>query len=443
MADPSAVYRQQLEQVENALALSTDEATRAQLQELAANLKELIGLTELENKEKHDAKEKQDAEWMLFQSEVGSGWSEGDKCRAPFPTCTGLHNAMISRLTVEEDCATVVFVQPLVQQMRMCPHHLNDRCRFENRCKYSHGQKVPLAQLQPFLEPDFGIVTIGAVVLAAGEDKLWRRAKVTEVETSSVCHLSFEQSGVETQAPMANVWPLEAASESLEDSSSDDEDSDDEMARVHASVVQRVLNVGCANELGAWERHTRGIGSKLMASMGYVTGAGLGRRQEGRVEPVEATVLPAGKSLDECMRLKEEAGDDDLFSAERRERKLERRRLKREQHKAVAAEKKRSSGDMFSFLNRHLVSESKKPEVSVAEGLATELNVRGFQLEERIKRAAKEEAHLAQAASRGVGQAVAKKLEAKRQELELLKREEKRVKGEQTRREERKKMSVF
>ena len=49
--------------------------------------------------------------------------------------------------------------------------------------------------------------------------------------------------------------------------------------------------------LGRWEEHTRGMGSKLMAQMGYVFGTGLGKRSDGRIAPVEATVLPAGKSL--------------------------------------------------------------------------------------------------------------------------------------------------
>ena len=38
-----------------------------------------------------------------------------------------------------------------------------------------------------------------------------------------------------------------------------------------------------------------------MKKMGYVTGAGLGKESEGRVEPVKVRVLPPGKSLDFCM----------------------------------------------------------------------------------------------------------------------------------------------
>ena len=51
------------------------------------------------------------------------------------------------------------------------------------------------------------------------------------------------------------------------------------------------------NTFGQWEKYTRGIGSKLMAKMGYVYGSGLGRGGEGRTEPVQAMVFPPGRSL--------------------------------------------------------------------------------------------------------------------------------------------------
>lgn len=200
---------------------------------------------------------------------------------------------MISSVEAADDSAVVIFLQPVAQAMRLCPHHLDGRCRFEGRCRYSHGHRTALGELRAFVEPDFGLVAAGALVLAASDDQLWRRALIESVEAVGECHLKFEASGKQAVVPMANVWPLEAAAADYDDDSS----GGDELDELSEMVVERVLSVGASGRLGEWEQYTRGIGSKLMAQMGYVTGAGLGPKQEGRVDPVEATVLPAGKSL--------------------------------------------------------------------------------------------------------------------------------------------------
>lgn len=89
--------------------------------------------------------------------------------------------------------------------------------------------------------------------------------------------------------------------------SSDDSDYEPEMQSFQNEEVvhKALLSVDASQRLGGWEQHTRGIGSKLMAQMGYITGTGLGKKSDGRVNPVEATVLPAGKSLGkDCMKNK-------------------------------------------------------------------------------------------------------------------------------------------
>lgn len=83
-------------------------------------------------------------------------------------------------------------------------------------------------------------------------------------------------------------------------SSSDDDDDNDAptMEYDQEKIIQSaLLSVDSSQPLGNWEQHTRGIGSRIMAQMGYITGTGLGKKADGRVQPVEATVLPAGKSL--------------------------------------------------------------------------------------------------------------------------------------------------
>ena len=68
--------------------------------------------------------------------------------------------------------------------------------------------------------------------------------------------------------------------------------SDEEAESEHDSAPDR----GAAPRYGAWEEHTTGVGSRLMQAMGY-TGGGLGRRGDGRTQPLAAVVYKEGAGL--------------------------------------------------------------------------------------------------------------------------------------------------
>ena len=76
----------------------------------------------------------------------------------------------------------------------------------------------------------------------------------------------------------------------------------DRLQNKHSSIIwinsADIIYFCCVNNI-----YLQGMGSRLMAQMGYVAGTGLGKHGEGRLEPVEVMVFPTGKSLGELIML--------------------------------------------------------------------------------------------------------------------------------------------
>ncbi|KAF3783996.1 G patch domain-containing protein 2 [Nymphaea thermarum] len=63
------------------------------------------------------------------------------------------------------------------------------------------------------------------------------------------------------------------------------------------NICTETKEVILSAQFGAFEMHTKGIGSKLMAKMGYVEGGGLGKDGKGIAEPIEAVQRPKSLGL--------------------------------------------------------------------------------------------------------------------------------------------------
>ncbi|XP_049633695.1 zinc finger CCCH-type with G patch domain-containing protein [Suncus etruscus] len=316
----------QLQQVELALGADLDPAELADLRQLQGDLKELIALTEAslvsvrkskllatldgqppaagqtppaaaETQDLPQEEEPEDEE----DTDEEDAWA-GRRVQAPFRSAWGpleYHNAMV--VGAEAAGVRVLCLYPTQPALKPCPFFLDGKCRFQDSCRFSHGQVVSVDELRPFQAPDLSSLQAGSACLAKHEDGLWHSARIVDVDSGYYTVRFDSQLLKEAVVEGDSVLPPLRAEPST-DSDSDGSDTDDTS---YARVVEPAPETSgpCSSAFAGWEVHTRGIGSRLLAKMGYEVGKGLGPRGDGRVEPIHAVVLPRGKSLDQCAEI--------------------------------------------------------------------------------------------------------------------------------------------
>ncbi|KAI4457998.1 zinc finger ccch-type with g patch domain-containing protein [Holotrichia oblita] len=384
---------------------------------------------------------------------------EGTRCKAPHKHSWGdtmYHNALICSILCplknNDYEVKVMFINPTHQEMLPCPYLLDSDCKFsEDKCRFSHGKVVLFSQLKEYEEPNFEDVKIGSKVLAKGINKLWHRASVKRLFNKK-CIVNFDCQSKDIELEFHDILPL--GNEDVES----DHDIDGEIETNYEDVINMSLVVTPSTEvLGGWEKFTKGIGSKLMAKMGYVTGTGLGKCSDGILEPVSAVILPPGKSLDHCMKLRENAnGDKDLFNAER---KLKRLQKKQEIRNQKAYEREKSKVDVFNFLNHTLAEENCTPESSslskaehrqqIKNENARSLNVASLKIEENIRKVERNVAKIKDNLKRHsnknsqVYKKLLNQLNFNQHELKMLQDQEINIRNEQSVRHSKKTLTVF
>lgn len=515
-------YEQQLAAVELSLASGACESQVAELLELKQNLEEVINLTKAalrgvvdetfttsQEEVRNGTSDNIDEEFAKFQAEMASlGASsepqaaafsapedhskelaelvdhlEGSKVRAPFSKDWGqmsYHSAIVLSVDasdimhVDDIKVNVMFTHPTVPAMKPCSFFLEGRCKFnQERCRFSHGHAVSLSDLHEYSEPSFSNLKPGSPCLVRDEtaDGLWLLAAMECIgQEPNKIVVRLSHSGKTASVNVEDVFPLndDGAEESsdVDDSAlapepppsvtdgCEDEDEDD------VPVVAWSPSTAAGLPLGAWEKHTKGIGSKLMEKMGYVWGQGLGIRGNGRTEPVEAVVLPAGKSLDKCMELKELGMEQDSAKVQRKmllKMKREEEKIERRYHKSAKSE------SVFDFLNGHIFMKQnakstgargnpqrEKIDSETLKSVSSKsLGIEALQVTEAIKKAEREIVRLGHSSARNKDRdrvmhaQVEKKIEEQRQLIRHLQSKERSIAAEQQHRKGNDKLRIF
>ncbi|XP_075951640.1 zinc finger CCCH-type with G patch domain-containing protein [Anarhichas minor] len=385
----------------------------------------------------------------------------GTKVRAPYRTTWGTleyHNAMVMGAEPsdgEEAQVRVLYVYPTQKSMKPCPYYLEDKCRFLENCRFSHGEAVYVSELREFLEFDLSNLEEGSSCLARHEDGIWYPAKIKDID-SGFYTVKFDSVLLKDVALEADciIPPLREDDPLSSDSDDTGDGLDMAFAKVMDTAVESTDTENSAN-FGGWEAHTRGIGSKLMLKMGYEYGKGLGKMQEGRVEPVMAVVLPKRRSLDQCAELTQRRTQSKVAQDGTPTGRPKRRRKPR-----AATGGRRT---VFDFLNQKLEGKSIGPAEEGAAAAAAAatgveayrggkstkrtLNVKVFQAAERVSQTEREIQKLTESLRRQTGSSRVKQLEEKlsaaRRLLAQQKTQELSVQGEHRKADTHKKMTEF
>ncbi|XP_010174716.1 zinc finger CCCH-type with G patch domain-containing protein isoform X2 [Antrostomus carolinensis] len=509
-------YSAQLQQVELALGAGLDPSQQSDLIQLQEDLKQLIELTEsslvsvkksklLATLDTNASSSSSSPEYAAFQeaiAELGTdqkpsadnhetspkrGGDTGDKdeskyseeeessdreeeeeelsgmkVKAPYYSTWGTleyHNAMIVGTEELEDGSAgvrVLYLYPTHKALKPCPFFLDDKCRFKENCRFSHGQVVSVEELQPFQEPDLSALGVGSACLAKHSDGIWYSAKITDIDsgyyTVKFDSLLLKEAVVEGDSvipPLRSEDGAESGAESDEDSADDSDSGVPENGEWAPA---------CSSSFGGWEAHTRGIGSKLLVQMGYEFGKGLGKNSEGRVEPVQAVVLPRGKSLDQCVEVLQRRKQGKLDPGKPRKC-----RAKGSGSGRSPAGSRKPPHNVFDFLNEKLRGKStgekaggmalpernSKEIYHASKSTKKALSVRLFQTMEKIEQTQRDIRGIQQALARNIGRhsvataQLEEKLANAHKQLGQLQAQEASLQREQKKADTHKKMTEF
>lgn len=267
--------------------------------------------------------------------------------------------------------------------MKVCDFFLEGKCEFAGNCKYSHGEIVMHSDLQPYTDPDYKLLKRSIhVQVKSAETSLWSPATVISSNRDNLtCQVKLQSSGKIIDAKFEDILPPVRSKADVTSSSDESEDDIESFETSLNSSLERFHT--CPNAFGEWEKFTNGFGSKMLKKLGYQDGQGLGKRSDGRIEPVVAKIYVTGKSLDWNMDRNAMKGEKNLTVEEK---------CKRESAKFLkkSEEGKSQKDNLFSFINKmneiNKKPESSKSKAGIKSHSIQQLNKNNFHITEDIKR---------------------------------------------------------
>jgi len=400
----------------------------------------------------------------------------GKECRAPFAHQNGsidYHNAIImtndsindcSHLDVNDTKVKVFFTYPMSNSMLSCPYYMSGKCKYsDTKCKFSHGYYVSLANIKSFQQINYSTLTRDSSCLAKSQsDGLWYKAIIDDFQDDDkfvvkyVDHDMIDTIDIEDILPLNNDDCEDMDNSVLNNCDIANDNSDDETQK-----DMPIMAWNCSSSaMAEWEAHTKGIGSKLMAKMGYIFGQGLGKNGEGIVEPIEAIVLPSGKSLDACMHLKEKNSLKDPLKVKL---KLNAKKLATNAKIAEGYNRVKHKETIFDFINNKVFAtkfnnsqtdsdNSKSNSLSVSQLKTSNtqtLNISLFKISEDLRKAESEMSRLKAAIDRNKAKdkvmlsQLQQKVDKQNSLIDSLRKQESIVLKEQKSRSNKQKLSIF